>query len=369
MPVPQMDPGAFYRAHAAEVGAAVARVVASGRYMLGPEVESFERAFAAFCGAAHAVGVANGTDAVALALRAAGVKPGDRVATVSHTAVATVAAIELIGAIPVLLDIDAATYTLEPDQLMAVLPDLPPVKAVVAVHLYGQPADAEALARVVARHDAVLVEDCAQAHGARLRGRAVGSAGVAAAFSFYPTKNLGALGDAGAVVTNDVAAAERVRALRQYGWRGDRRDSELPGVNSRLDELQAAFLNLRLMRLARQNARRRAIAARYDRGLADCGVTLPVPRAGAEHVYHQYVIRHPQRDALRGRLAAQGVLTNVHYPVPVHLQPAYAGRVAVAPGGLPQSEAAAREVLSLPMFPELDDDAVEHVIDAVRRLA
>lgn len=364
-PVPQMDPGAAYRALKPEIDEAVARVLASGWYILGREVERFERDFAAAIGTTHGIGVASGTDALVLALRGLGVGPGDKVATVSHTAVATVAAIELAGAEPVLVDIEPDYFTLDPASLDRAFAEYSGIRAVIAVHLYGQAADLPAIAALSRRHGAFLIEDCAQCHGATLDGRVLGSLGDAACFSFYPTKNLGALGDGGLVATKDAAVAERIRALREYGWR-QRYVSDVPGLNSRLDEIQAAILSARLPHLAAENARRREIAAAYDRGLAAIGLALPGTRPGAVHVRHQYVVRHPERDAFRASLKAAGIGSNVHYPVPVHLQPAYAGRVALAPGRLPVTEEAAREVLSLPMYPQLDDTQVERAIAAVR---
>jgi dTDP-4-amino-4,6-dideoxygalactose transaminase len=362
--IPQTDPGAFYREHRSETLAAMARVLDSGWYVLGEEVRTFEQEFAGHVGLAHAIGVSSGTDAIALALCALGIVRGDRVATVSHTAVATAAAIQLIGARPVFVDISPGTFLLEAGHLAEALAQMPPVKALVVVHLYGQAADIPAIATVAARYGARVVEDCAQAHGASWHGRPVGSMGAAGCFSFYPTKNLGALGDAGMVVTSDPKLAAQLRMLREYGWR-QRYVSETKGFNSRLDEVQAAVLRLRLPFLADSNQRRAAIASAYDQGLAHTGLRLPAVRPGASHVYHQYVIRHGQRERLRARLAEQGILTNVHYPVPIHLQPAYRRCCDTAPGGLPATEAAAREVLSLPMYPELEDGAVERVIDTI----
>jgi dTDP-4-amino-4,6-dideoxygalactose transaminase len=364
-PIPQTDPGAFVRAHRQEVMTAMERVLDSGWYILGREVEAFEREFCAAFGYQHAVGVGNGTDALALALRAVGLSEGRRVATVSHTAVATVAAIAMAGATPVFVDIDPASFTMDPRALAAALEGPDAIHGVVVVHLYGQPADIIALRDIAHRSGIPLIEDCAQAHGARIGERSVGGFGAAAAFSFYPTKNLAALGDGGMVAAGEAEIAERVRSLRQYGWRRGR-ISETAGVNSRLDELQAAFLRVHLEHLEAANRRRAKIAAAYTAGLRGTGLSLPVERPGTTHVYHQYVLRHPERDALRARLEAHGVLTNVHYPLPVHQHPAYLGRCANGPGGLDASEAAAREVLSLPMFPELDDAAVAAVIDAVR---
>ena len=374
--VPQADPGAGYRAQQAEIDAAVARALASGWYILGAEGAAFEAEFGAWLGAGggpamRALGCANGTDALALVLRGMGIGPGATVATVSHTAVATVAAIEMAGATPLLLDICPETYTLDADELLAVLeeppPGLPPIRAVIAVHLYGQACDLHPMLRACRDAGVALIEDCAQAHGAALDGRRLGTLGDAAAFSLYPTKNLGALGDGGVLATADEALAERIGAIRQYGWRS-RYVSDLVGVNSRLDEVQAAILRVRLPRLDANNARRREIAGAYDAALADGPLLPPSRREGAAHVFHQYVLRVEGRDALAAQLRAQGIGTGVHYPVPVHLQPAYRGRVALGPAGCAETEAAAGEVLSLPMFPELTGAQVERVCEALRGL-
>jgi len=364
-PIPQTAPLAAYRAARARIDRAVARVLASGRYILGSEVEAFEREFAAYIGCRHAVGVGSGTDALVLALRALALPPGTQVATVSHTAVATVAAIELAGLVPLLLDVDPATYTLAPVALERAFGGGRRIGAVIAVHLYGQAADLDALVPLARHHGATLIEDCAQSQGATLGGRRLGSIGDVACFSFYPTKNLGAVGDGGAVLTSNNDLALRLRELREYGWR-ERYVSALPGMNTRLDPIQAAVLRVKLPGLDRANARRAAIAARYDRGFAKAGLGLPMRRAGATHVFHQYVVRTPRRDALRSALDRAGIGTTIHYPVPVHLQPAYRGRVVLDPGGLGESERAAREVLSLPMFPELGAADVARVIEAVK---
>lgn len=372
--VPQADPRAGYSAHRAAIDAAIARMLEGGRYILGPEVAGFEQDFAAYIGCRHAVGAASGTDALVLALKALDLRPGDYVATVSHTAVATVAAIELAGAKPLLVDIDPATYTLDPARLAEALARPPGdssggrIAAVVAVHLYGLAADMSALTALSRQHGFRIVEDCAQSHGAWLGGRRLGTIGDLAAFSFYPTKNLGAIGDAGAVLTNDASLATRLRELREYGWR-QRYVSASVGMNSRLDEMQAAILRVKLRHLDGDNARRQAIAGAYDEGLRWCGFGLPARRAGATHVFHQYVLRTPQRDALQAALKARGIGTNIHYPVPVHLQPAYRDRIAIGPGGLGESERAAREVLSLPMFPELSEEQVARVVASLRSLS
>jgi dTDP-4-amino-4,6-dideoxygalactose transaminase len=367
--IPQADPRAGYLAQRQEIDAAIARVLAGGRYILGDEVTAFERAFADYIGVAHGIGVGSGTDALVLALKAIGVGPEDYVVTVPHTAVATVAAIELAGARPLLVDIDPVHFTLDPAALASVLAAPPGrIAAVIPVHLYGQPADLDAILALARRHGVRVIEDCAQSHGAGLGGARTGSFGDLAAFSFYPTKNLGALGDGGMVVTADQALAERVRALREYGWRA-RYVSDIAGGNSRLDELQAAVLRVKLARLDHDNACRAALAAAYDRGLAGRALGLPARRAGASHVFHQYVIRSRDRDGLRERLLARGIGTTIHYPLPVHLQPAYRGRLAAGPGGLGESERAAREVLSLPLYPELGDAAVAAVVAALGAVA
>jgi dTDP-4-amino-4,6-dideoxygalactose transaminase len=369
--VPQANPGAGYRALQNEIDAAVARVLASGWYVLGQEVRSFEAEFAAWLGTGSVVGCGNGTDAIALALRGLGVGPGSTVVTVSHTAVATVAAIEMVGATPLLIDIDPLHYTMDPAELAAVLEappaGLPPIRAVIPVHLYGQAADLTAIGATCRRYGVALVEDCAQAHGARLLGQRLGTFGDVATFSFYPTKNLGALGDGGAVVTADPDRAARIAALRQYGWRTHYVSDEV-GVNSRLDELQAAILRAKLPHLDTQNARRRSIAAAYDAALTGSPFTPPARRMDAENVFHLYVLRVRHREALQASLRADGIGTGIHYPVPVHVQPAYAGRVRLGPSGCRETEAAAREVLSLPLYAELTDAQVEQVCAALSRL-
>jgi dTDP-4-amino-4,6-dideoxygalactose transaminase len=365
--IPQMRPVAFFEEHRQEVMAAVVRVLDSGWYILGGEVEAFEKEFALHFDFGGAAGVANGTDAIALALRTIGVGRGDRVATVSHTAVATVAAIEMVGAAPVFVDITSDTYTMDADALVRTLEAQGPIKAVIAVHLYGHPADIPAILQIANRFGVLVVEDCAQSHGAKLNERFAGCMGDVATFSFYPTKNLGAFGDGGMVVARDVELVQQVRRLRQYGW-GSRYVSDVAGVNSRLDELQAAILRVRLPYLDAGNQRRAAIAAAYDKGLAGIGLVLPTTHAGATHVYHQYVVRHHDRDRFQARLKSKGIGTNIHYPVPVHRQPAYAGRCAIDPAGLDTTDAVATHILSLPMYPELSDDMVAHIVDTVRSL-
>jgi dTDP-4-amino-4,6-dideoxygalactose transaminase len=363
--VMQSRPGAYFAERRSEVQTALMRVVDSGWYVLGEQVRCFEEEFARYCGVAAGVGVANGTDAIALALRALGVGPGDRVATVSHTAVATVAAIEMAGANPVFVDIAPDTYTVDPASLARTLESVAPVEAVVAVHLYGHPADMPAINAIARAHGAFVLEDCSQAHGAKFCGAPVGSMGDIAAFSFYPTKNLGALGDGGMVVTNNMALAQRVRSLREYGW-GHRYISDCAGVNSRLDELQASVLRTRLPTLDAANQRRRAIAAAYTEALMHSDLILPQANIEAFHVYHQYVVRHRNRDQIRQRLEERGIGTNIHYPMPVHRQPAYAARCAMDPRGLEVTDKIANEILSLPMYAELSDEEVTHVIASLR---
>jgi dTDP-4-amino-4,6-dideoxygalactose transaminase len=363
--IAQVRPGAFYAEHRSEIATALMRVLDSGRYILGDEVRCFEQEFAEHFGFPSAVGVANGTDAIALALRALGVGPGDGVATVSHTAVATVAAIEMTGARPILVDINADTYTMSPLSLARTIESAHrPVKAVIAVHLYGHPADMPDILAVAQKHGAVVVEDCSQAHGAMLNGKPAGSMGDIGTFSFYPTKNLGAIGDAGLVVSNNPELIRNVRMMREYGWQR-RYISEVTGVNSRLDEIQAAVLRARLPFLNADNERRRSIAAAYTEGLTDTGLTLPIAGKLAYHVYHQYVVGCDERDHVQHLLKRQGICTNIHYPVPVHHQPAYASRCSIDPNGLGTTERVAAGILSLPMYPELSDLDVAAVIHAL----
>lgn len=361
--IPQTDPGAAYRMQQPEIDAAIARVLASGDYVLGAEVAAFEREFAAWLGVDHAIGVASGTDALVLGLKALGVGAGDWVATISHTAVATVAAIELAGARPVLVDIDQG-YGMDMDHLEATL-RLFPVKAVVPVHLYGQPVALDRLERLTQDAGVAVLEDCSQAHGARFGDRPVGRFGALAAYSLYPTKNLGGIGDGGVIAGNSPERAGALRRLRQYGWDAARL-SHQAGYNSRLDEIQAAILRVRLTRLDADNARRRAIAAAYDAGLKDApGLTLPWRRPDTLHVFHQYVVTHTARDALQKHLREHGVLTGIHYPCPIHHQPAYRSRITLGPGGAAETERVAAMVLSLPMFAHMTDQQVARVIAAV----
>jgi dTDP-4-amino-4,6-dideoxygalactose transaminase len=369
MNVKQADPGAMYRALKSEIDAAVARVLASGWYVLGQEGEAFEREFAGWLGVPRTVGCGSGTDAIALTLRGLDIGAGSTVVTVSHTAVATVAAIEMVGAVPLLIDIDPLHYTMDPAELVEVLDhppqNLPPIRAVMPVHLYGQAADMAAILAACAQHGVAVIEDCSQSHGATLDGRKLGTFGDAAVFSLYPTKNLGALGDAGVVATRDAALADHIAALRQYGWRS-RYVSDEVGVNSRLDEMQAAILRALLPHLDTRNARRAAIAAIYDAAIGSGGMSTPSRRPAAGHVFHQYVIRTANREGVRSQLAAAGIGTAIHYPMAVHVQPAYRGRIALGPSGCVESEIVSAQVLSLPIFPELTDAEIAFVANMMR---
>lgn len=364
--IPQTDPGASYRRHRSAIQKAVRRVLDSGWFILGKEVEGFEKDFGSFLGSVPAVGVANGTDALVLALRGLGLKAGSGVMTVSHTATATVAAIELAGGVPVFTDIDPVRMVMEPQRLADTIREYrkgrnPSLQAVVVVHLYGQPADMEGIRAVCRKEGLLLVEDCAQSAGASWAGRMTGTWGDAASFSFYPTKNLGALGDGGAVVATDPAVAKRIRMLREYGW-SQRNMSRFAGMNSRLDELQAAILRVKLKALAKENKQRRRLASGYRKGIRNPGIRLPEEEKEGHHVYHLFALRSPARNRLRSFLKARGIGTNIHYPYPIHRMPGYRGRCWVPSAGLPETDRAAREVLSLPLYPELPLSAVAKVV-------
>ncbi len=364
MNIPVANPYAQYLSHRAEIDQAIAAVLSGNRYILGPQTQAFENEFAVYLGVKHAVGTGSGTEALHLALRACEIGAGDEVITVAHTAVATVAAIEQCGATPVLIDIDPISYTIDPNLTEAAITRH--TKAIIPVHLYGGAVDLAPMIELARRHHLKVIEDCAQAHGTLYRGRQAGSWGDVACFSFYPTKNLGAIGDGGLVATNDPAIYERLKLLRQYGWR-ERYVSEIAGWNSRLDELQAAVLRVKLHYLDEDNERRKKIAAMYNEMLFGVA-TVPIEPLATQHVYHLYVIRHPRRDELVKHLRAKDIGTAIHYPVPIHLQPAYRGRLGDV-GSLPHTEKAALEILSLPMYPELEESAVEIVANAIREFA
>ena len=366
--IPQTSPGASYRAHQTEIDDAVARVMQSGMYILGKEVTAFEEEFSAYLGAHYGIGVGSGTDALHIALRACGVVAGDRVATTTLTASATAAAIEMAGAIPVFVDVDPRTGLLDPERLERVIKDdgSQRLKAIVPVHLYGYPADMEAITALANRYGLMVIEDCAQSHGASIDLRKTGTWGHMAAFSFYPTKNLGAIGDGGVVITNDRSLAEKARLLREYGWR-ERYVSERAGLNSRLDELQAAILRVKLPYLDRENGRRCEVAELYAHALAGSSLETIRPTAKVQHVYHQYVVMCDRRHELLTFLKEEGVGALIHYPVPLHLQPAYLPRRPPMKDALAHSERLCGRVLSLPMFPELTNDQVDKVIHAVKQ--
>ena len=360
MMVPFLDLARQTAALRPELDLAVHRVLEGGTYVGGEEIQAFEHEFARFCGAGYAVGVNSGTDALELALRALGIGAGDEVVTAANGCVATVAAIAAAGAVPVLADPDPQTMNLDVAGLEEACG--PRTRALVPVHLYGRCVDMHSVMAFARERDLLVVEDASQAHGARRDGRRAGTFGDAAAFSFYPTKNLGALGDAGAVVTSSRDVAERVKRLRAYGSAGD--GAVERGRNSRLDALQAAVLRVKLNFLGGWNARRRELAERYDEALAALPVQLPAPAADGDHVHHLYVVRSADRDSLRARLRERGVTTLVHYDRPIHAHPAY--RSLARPGRLRSSERLCAEVLSLPLYPELRDDELELVIGAVR---
>lgn len=347
-----------------EIDAAVARVLDSGWFILGPEGEAFERELASFLEARDAVAVANGTEAIQLALEAVGVGTGDEVITSPLTAAFTALAVMRAGARPVFADLDPATLNVAPETVERVVTAR--TKALLPVHLYGHPADLDPLLEIAGRRGLVLVEDACQAIGARYKGRRTGAISGIGALSFYPTKNLGAFGDGGAVVVNDPAVAARLRQLRNGGQTSKYRH-EISGINSRLDELQAAVLRAKLVRLDAWTERRRALAARYHEGLAGAGVERPREEAYARAVYHLYVVRHPRRDVLAAALKERGVGTLIHYPTPLHLQPAFAGMGRA--GQFPVAERAAREILSLPLYPEMTDAQADAVIRAIREVA
>lgn len=360
--IPFLDLAGLHTELRTELDAAALRVMHSDRVLLGPELEGFEEAWAAAVGARYTVGVGSGLDALSLGLRALGVGRGDEVLVPSHTFVATWLAVLHVGAVPVPVDVVSAAGAWDPAALEAAV--TPRTRAVVPVHLYGHPVDLDAVMDVAGRHDLVVLDDAAQAHGARLGDRPVGGLTHATAWSFYPGKNLGAFGDGGAVTTSDPGTAQRLRSLRNYGSSEKYRHDEV-GWNSRLDEIQAALLTVKLSRLAEHNARRDAAARRYDEGLAGLGLGLPERVPGTTPAWHLYVVRSPHRDRLREHLAGHGVDTLVHYPVPCHRQPAFAG-TELAARHLPVADRLAGEVLSLPMGPALRREEQDVVIEAVR---
>ncbi|MFD0725309.1 DegT/DnrJ/EryC1/StrS family aminotransferase [Lysobacter brunescens] len=361
-PIPLNDLGRRTSPFREQLAAASDAVVRSGYFVLGPAVANFEREFAGYCGVEHCIGVANGTDALEIALKSAGVSPGDRVALCANAAMYGTSAVIASGAIPCYVDIEPGRSTMDPAELERIASGPDSLRAVIVTHLYGQMADMDAVSACAARHGLSVIEDCAQAHGAiDQKGRRAGSIGDAAAFSFYPTKNLGAIGDAGAVVTRSERVANLARQYRQYGWAG-KYDNRLPGGrNSRLDEIQASFLSIMLPSLDAWNQRRRHIAMRYSREILNSRIDIH-PCEGSDYVAHLYVVRSRHRDALKAHLASHGIASDIHYPIPDHRQACHAGRFDDVI--LHVTDRDSETVLTLPCFPELTDDEVSHVIDA-----
>ncbi len=360
--IPFVDLKSQYQTLEQEINEATLKVLSKADFILGQDVTLFEEEFAAYCQAEYAIGVDSGTSALELALRAYDIGPGDEVITVANTFIATTLAISYVGATPVLVDADPQTYTIDTTKIEEVI--TPRTKAIMPVHLYGQPADMDPIMEIAGRHNLVVIEDACQAHGARYKGKRAGSLGHAAAFSFYPGKNLGAYGDGGAVVTHDARVAENIRMLRNYGQTKKYHHS-LRGFNRRLDTLQAAILRVKLKYMDEWNTARRQWAAHYNSGLSGLPVSTPSINEWIEHVYHLYVIRLQNRDALQDHLKKAGIATGLHYPVPVHLQPAYQD-LGYQVGDFPITEAYADTILSLPMYPELGRDAVFYVANAIK---
>ncbi len=364
MNVPFLDLAAQHAPLRSELDRVIAQVIDSGAFAGGPFVESFEDDFAAFCGCEHAIGVGNGTDALWLALLACGIGQGDEVITVPSTFIATTEAISFCGATPVFVDIDERTYTMDPAALESAL--TPRTKAIIPVHLFGQPADLEPILKFARLHGLRVIEDAAQAHGAEYKGRKAGSMGDAGCFSFYPGKNLGAFGEAGAVVTNDAELARKIRILRDHG-QVRKYQHAVVGWNCRMDGIQAAVLQVKLRHLVRGNQKRRAHAATYDLAFAGMeGVSVPLEADYARHVYHIYAIRVQERDRVISALQDEGIGCGIHYPVPIHLQPAYQ-HLGYRPNAFPVSERTSAEFISLPMYPELSEHQMERVAEAVEK--
>ncbi len=361
--IPLVDLQAQYQSIQGEIDGAMRRVVESAQFIMGPDVAAFEAEYGARCGVPYCVGVGSGTAALELTLRALGIGPGDEVITVAHTFIATAEAISAVGALPVFVDIDPLTYTLDPNALAKAI--TPRTRAVMPVHLYGQPADMTRIGALAAEHNLALIEDAAQAHGATWEGRTVGGFADAACFSFYPGKNLGAFGDAGAVTTHNEELAAHVRLLRNHGRRS-KYLHDMIGFGHRIDTLQAAILRAKLPFLAAWTEARRRLAARYGRLLQHSGVTLPSVAPAANPVWHLYVIRTEMREHLLQALQSKGIGAGVHYPVPLHLQPAYAS-LGYRAGSLPVTEAVAATCVSLPLYPEMSDAQQDVVVEAVRQ--
>lgn len=360
--VPFVDLKAQQQTIKPEIDAAIARVIDNTNFILGPQVTAFENAFAEYVGSAFCVGVNSGTAALHLALMACGIGKGDEVIVPSFTFFATAEAVSVLGAAPVFVDVDPVSYTITAAEIEKAI--TPRTRAIIPVHLYGQAADLDPIRALAEKHNLHVIEDAAQAHGAEYKGRRVGGLGTAGCFSFYPSKNLGAYGEAGAIVTNDEDLATRLRLLRQHG-QTSKYEHAIIGYNFRLEEMQAAVLNVKLPHLDKWNNGRRERAARYNELLSDTGLVLPREMDYARHVYHVYAVQCDNRDELQNRLAASGIQTGVHYPIPIHLQPAYAS-LGYKVGDLPVTEQLSERVLSLPLFAELTDDQQRAVADAIR---
>jgi dTDP-4-amino-4,6-dideoxygalactose transaminase len=362
--LPFVDLKAQHASIADEVEAAVQQVMSDSDFILGADVAAFEQEFARYCEAEHCVGLDSGMSALELGMRAMGIGPGDEVITPAGSFIASSSAISFTGATPVWVDVDPRTYNIDPDLIEAAITKR--TKAIMVVHLYGQPADMDPILAIAARHGLPVIEDACQSHGARYKGRRTGSMATFAAFSFYPSKNLGAYGDAGALTTNDAQIADKVRMMRNYGQRA-KYDHVYLAWNRRLDTLQAAVLRVKLRHLDGWNASRRTIASIYRELLSETSATLPFMAEGVEHVFHLYVIQVDDRQALQDDLTARGISTGIHYPLPIHLQEAYSDR-GFLPGSFPITEAAAKRVLSLPMYPEMTEEDVRRVAAAFGEL-
>lgn len=359
--IPMVDLKAQYKDIKDEIDQGVLDVLANTQFILGPNVQAFEREAAEILETSHAITCASGTDALHLSLLAAGIGPGDEVITTPFTFIATAEAIRYVGATPVFVDIDGASFNIDPAQVAPAIG--PRTRAVLPVHLFGQPASMDALTAIAERHGLIVIEDCSQSFGARYDGRMTGGLGALGTFSFYPSKNLGCYGDGGMVTTNDDRLAERVRMLRNHGSR-ERYYHEIIGYNSRLDELQAVILRIKLRRIHQYNLARARVADKYDAGLAGTALRLPWRDPRATHVFHQYTVVSPERDALQARLREAGIGNSIFYPIPLHRQEAFAGDTPQGP--FPVAEATARQCLSLPMYPEMSDEAIEQVCATIR---
>ena len=357
-------PPAQFQSYRQEILDAMVRVCEKGPHVLGPEVEAFESEFAHYHDMKYCVGVGSGTDALALTMKAFDIGAGDEVITVAHTALATAAAIVMTGATPVLIDIEEDFYTMDPSKIEVAI--TPQTKAIIPVHLYGQPCDMDPILEIAQKHGLKIIEDCAQAHGAKYKDRIVGTMGDAGCFSFYPTKNLGAIGDGGGVVTKSQEVHDRLKRMRQYGW-DQNRVSQEPGVVSRLDEIQAAILRIKLQHLDQDNQRRRIIAGQYKEQLSKASLRLPIERPDCQHVYHLYVVRTQERNQLKEKLSPQGIEAGIHYSHPVHMHPGYRDKIRIAPGGLKVTENIVQEILTFPIYPELDEgDVCERIRKSLR---